>query len=246
MIKKFYYPRNVVITDATLIFDYGNNILYIDGRNNTTTRYREPLGHVIEDYTSIQEYISEYTASDLLEYGLQWDEKWYVDQSFTTEVQIPYTVQSDVTFYANVADIVQYGIRVKGSNPTEIYLGTPPFGEGVEFIEERSYIDEQGFYNIATIGVQTAMNIEYNDCTISEIHIPSTVTDLSGLAIIHNTTSLHIEYDGIADQFISMAADANFGNLTQAGSVNTLTAYCYEGETKLLYNTTTASWEEIV
>jgi hypothetical protein len=103
--KKHYYSRRYWLT-----FEYGPLILVADPQRSTT--YDKDwfnYGEVIDSPT-MNEYVNNYEFKDLVEGGVGWDEKWYTDTSYTTEVTTPYTVLGDATFYANLYRVIRFNV----------------------------------------------------------------------------------------------------------------------------------------
>ena len=109
MIKRKYYYDN----RCWLTFEYGPLILVAEPQRTTTyDKDYEEYGHVIssQDYPTMNDYINNYDFEDLVEDGVGWNEKWYTNTSYTTEVTTPYTVLGDATFYANLYRVIRFNV----------------------------------------------------------------------------------------------------------------------------------------
>lgn len=103
--KKHYYSRRYWLT-----FEYGPLILVADPQRPTTYD-KDWFGYdEVIDSPTMNEYVNNYNFNFLVERGVGWDEKWYTDTSYTTEVTTPYTVSNNATFYANLYRVIRFNV----------------------------------------------------------------------------------------------------------------------------------------
>ena len=103
--KKYYYSRRYWLT-----FEYGPLILIAEPKRLTTYDADWFEHNEVIDSPTMNDYVSNYDFNHLIERGVGWDEKWYKDASYTTEVTTPYVVSNNATFYANLYRVIRFNV----------------------------------------------------------------------------------------------------------------------------------------
>ena len=135
--KKYYYSLK-----CWLLFEYGPLILIHEPSRTKTYDYDyEYPGDTITSST-MNDYVGDYDQDDLLESGIGWEEKWYTDTTYTTEVTTPYTVTGNATFYANLYKVIRFEVfDIQTYNPIAVPASFIINGTSVTPISHPTYND---------------------------------------------------------------------------------------------------------